>query len=121
MKKKNEKTTGNKIGSAIRNRRCSLGMSQEDVAVLISRRRESVSHYENGKLKVSLDLLKDISKALKYKSVPAEWLSDDNFAEWLSDENNKENRISKELSNLSNQIKGLTKEVARLSGIIDKG
>ena len=60
-----------KIGARIRNKRESLGMTQQELADMVNVTRNTISRYENGETEVGVITLNNIADAL---SVTVLWL-----------------------------------------------
>ena len=60
-----------KIGARIRNKRESLGMTQQELADMVNVTRNTISRYENGETEIGVIMLKNIADAL---SVTVLWL-----------------------------------------------
>ena len=63
--------TVEKIGARIRNKRESLGMTQQELADMVNVTRNTISRYENGETEVGVITLNNIADAL---SVTITWL-----------------------------------------------
>lgn len=53
------------LGENLRTRRLELNMSQEEIATIINKARETYNRYENGTLKPDIDTLILLSRTLK--------------------------------------------------------
>ena len=71
MNNSREALTLEKIGARIRNKRESLGMTQQELADMVNVTRNTISRYENGETEIGVIMLKNIADAL---SVTVLWL-----------------------------------------------
>ena len=71
MNNNREALTLEKIGARIRNKRESLGMTQQELADMVNVTRNTISRYENGETEVGVITLNNIADAL---SVTVLWL-----------------------------------------------
>ena len=71
MNNSREALTLEKIGARIRNKRESLGMTQQELADMVNVTRNTISRYENGETEIGVITLNNIADAL---SVTVLWL-----------------------------------------------